>query len=146
MSDGSPLSPARGAAAPPRLCTQWCPCARPAAAFGDVYPPLPSGLVAALAAGGVERLWSHQAAGLTAVRAGENVLVTTPTASGKSLIFQLPVLEEAAAGGAGRALFLYPLKALGQDQRSKLEELAMAAGIDAAVRLARIASSSTLPD
>ncbi len=58
------------------------------------------------------------------------MLVTTPTASGKSLIFHLPVLMEAARQGPGRALFLYPLKALGWDQRGKLEELAAAAGVD----------------
>src|SRR5688500_15171409 len=99
------------------------------AAWAAPDPPLPPALAAALAGRGVERLWSHQAEGLAAARAGEDVLVTTPTASGKSLVFQLPVLEEAARGGPGRALFLYPLKALAQDQRAKLEELAAAAGI-----------------
>jgi DEAD/DEAH box helicase domain-containing protein len=101
------------------------------AAFADLEPPLPAGLARALEAAGAPRLWRHQAEGLQALRAGENVLVTTPTASGKSLVFHLPVLEEAARGGAGTALFLYPLKALGQDQRAKLEQLAIAAGIDA---------------
>ncbi len=100
------------------------------AAFAELEPPLPAGLAAALAAGGTPRLWSHQVEGLEALRRGENVLVTTPTASGKSLVFQLPVLEEAARGGPGRALLLYPLKALGQDQRGKLEELAASAGIE----------------
>ena len=98
--------------------------------WGDPDPPLPPALAGALAARGVDRLWSHQADGLAALRAGADVLVTTPTASGKSLVFQLPVLEEAVRGGPGRALFLYPLKALGQDQRSKLEELAAAAGVE----------------
>lgn len=97
--------------------------------FGEIDPPLPPALSAALAASGVERLWSHQAEGLAAARARRDVLVTTPTASGKSLIFQLPVLEEALAGGRGRALFLFPLKALGQDQRGKIEALAQQAGL-----------------
>ncbi len=97
----------------------------------DLSPPLPERLSAGLEARGVRRLWTHQVAALEAVRAGENVLVTTPTASGKSLVFQLPVLEEALTGGPGRALFLYPLKALAQDQRAKLEGLAAAAGIEA---------------
>ncbi len=74
------------------------------------------------------RLWRHQAEGIAAVRRGENVLVTTPTASGKSLIFQVPALEEAARGGPGHGLFLFPLKALGQDQRGKFVRLAEAAG------------------
>jgi DEAD/DEAH box helicase domain-containing protein len=86
--------------------------------------PLPEPLTAALRASGVERLFSHQALGLEAVRRGESVLVTTPTASGKSLVFHVPPLEEAARGGSGRALFLFPLKALGQDQRAKVEALA----------------------
>ncbi len=99
------------------------------ARYGDLDPPLAPPLAAALRRSGVERLWSHQAAGLAAVRAGRDVLVTTPTASGKSLVFHLPVLEAAARGEPGRALFLFPLKALGQDQRGKLEALAAAAGI-----------------
>ncbi len=97
----------------------------------ELAPPLPERLAAALAARGLRHLWTHQVAAIDAVRAGENVLVTTPTASGKSLVFQVPVLEEALAGGPGRALFLYPLKALAQDQRAKLEALAAAVGIEA---------------
>jgi DEAD/DEAH box helicase domain-containing protein len=99
------------------------------ASFAALDPPLPSGIAAALAASGATRLWSHQADGLAAVRRGEDVLLTTPTASGKSLVFQVPVLEEAAGGGCGRALFLYPLKALAQDQHAKLRALAAAAGV-----------------
>ena len=97
----------------------------------DLVPPPPPPLAAALAAQGIDRLWSHQVEAITAARSGQNVLVTTATASGKSLVFQLPVLEEALAGGTGRALFLFPLKALGQDQRGKLLTLAQAAGLDA---------------
>ncbi|HXO22921.1 MAG TPA: DEAD/DEAH box helicase, partial [Thermoanaerobaculia bacterium] len=100
-----------------------------AARYGELDPPLAPPIAQALAAGGVPRLWSHQAAGIAAVRRGESVLVTTPTASGKSLIFQVPALEEAVRGGPGRALFLYPLKALGQDQRGKFLHLAEAAGL-----------------
>ncbi|MCB1035949.1 MAG: DEAD/DEAH box helicase [Acidobacteria bacterium] len=98
--------------------------------FGELEPPLPEPLLAALRAAGIARLWSHQTAGIEAARRGQDVLVTTPTASGKSLIFQLPILEQALGGGQGRALFLFPLKALGQDQRSKLAALAAAAGLD----------------
>jgi DEAD/DEAH box helicase domain-containing protein len=105
----------------------------PAAAerVGSLDPPPPDSLLSALAGQGVDRLWSHQIDGIAAVRGGNDVLLTTPTASGKSLIFQLPILEAAARGETGRALFLYPLKALGQDQRKKFEALAEAAGIDA---------------
>ncbi|MGB3565504.1 MAG: DEAD/DEAH box helicase, partial [Thermoanaerobaculia bacterium] len=96
---------------------------------GRLDPPLPLPLRQALVGAGTEHLWSHQVEGLTAVRAGQDVLVTTPTASGKSLVFHLPVLEEAHAEGPGRALFLYPLKALGQDQKAKFDALAKAAGL-----------------
>ncbi|HXU44539.1 MAG TPA: DEAD/DEAH box helicase, partial [Thermoanaerobaculia bacterium] len=99
------------------------------ARFGELDPPLPAPLVSALARGGVKRLWSHQAEAIAAVRRGENVLVTTPTASGKSLVFQVPPLEEALAGGPGRALFLFPLKALGRDQRGKFRDIAAACGL-----------------
>jgi DEAD/DEAH box helicase domain-containing protein len=98
--------------------------------FGELDPPLPPALAGALARGGVERLWSHQAEGIATVRERRDVLITTPTASGKSLVFQLPALAEAVAGGPGRGLFLFPLKALGQDQRGKLRRLAADAGLD----------------
>ena len=99
------------------------------AVYGELDPPLPEPIARALGSGGVPRLWSHQVEGIAAVRRGENVLVTTPTASGKSLIFQLPALEEALRGGSGHGLFLFPLKALGQDQRGKLARLAEEAGL-----------------
>jgi DEAD/DEAH box helicase domain-containing protein len=98
-------------------------------AWGELDPPLAEPVARALGRGGVPRLWRHQAEGIAAVRRGENVLVTTPTASGKSLIFQVPPLEEAARGGPGHALFLFPLKALGQDQRGKFARLAELAGL-----------------
>lgn len=100
-----------------------------APSWGGLDPPLPQPLAAALAGSGVRRLWRHQTEAIAAARAGEDVLVTTPTASGKSLVFQVPVLEEALRGGDGRALFLFPLKALGQDQKGKLDRLAAACGL-----------------
>jgi DEAD/DEAH box helicase domain-containing protein len=99
------------------------------ARYGELDPPLPEPIARALGRGGVPRLWTHQTEGIAAVRRGENVLVTTPTASGKSLVFQVPPLEEAIRGGPGHGLFLFPLKALGQDQRGKFIHLAEAAGL-----------------
>ncbi len=99
------------------------------ARYGELDPPLPEPVARALGRWGVPRLWQHQTEGIAAVRRGENVLITTPTASGKSLVFQVPPLEEAIRGGPGHGLFLFPLKALGQDQRGKFLHLAEAAGL-----------------
>ncbi len=78
------------------------------------------------------RLWSiwgfpgftpHQGEALAHIRAGKNLLVATPTASGKTLIYNLPVLESLLAEPRGHALYLFPLKALEQDQLKALQEL-----------------------
>ena len=72
---------------------------------------------------GIPRLFTHQVAGIAAVRGGANVAVTTPTASGKSLVYLVPLLERRLAGELPHALYLSPLKALAQDQRRMVEEL-----------------------
>ncbi len=97
--------------------------------FGDIDPPLPQGLADALAAQGITRLFSHQAAALNLVRAGRDVVVATPTASGKSLVYTLPVLERLSADPEATALFLFPLKALEQDQMAAINNLAVSAGL-----------------
>ncbi|HEX2054135.1 MAG TPA: DEAD/DEAH box helicase, partial [Actinomycetota bacterium] len=79
-------------------------------------PPLPRELRARLSARGIDGLWTHQAEALAAVRRGENVAVSTGTASGKSLCFNLPTIESILADRRTRALYLYPTKALAQDQ------------------------------
>src|ERR687898_114471 len=76
----------------------------------------------ALAARGVDRLWSHQADALHATWAGPTI-VTTGTASGKSLCFQLPTLDTLCRDARARALYLYPTKALAQDQARSLAAL-----------------------
>ncbi|HEU5001428.1 MAG TPA: DEAD/DEAH box helicase [Actinomycetota bacterium] len=88
-------------------------------------PPLPRLLAARLQALGITGLWTHQAEALAAVRAGHNVIVSTGTASGKSLCFNLPVLERLLAERRARALYLYPTKALAQDQLRALRALAV---------------------
>lgn len=99
------------------------------AAFAEPAVPLREALRGALAEVGAWPLWSHQARSLDALERGEHLLLATPTASGKSLVFQLPVLAAAFARRPERALFLFPLKALGQDQRAKLARLGAAAGL-----------------
>jgi DEAD/DEAH box helicase domain-containing protein len=84
----------------------------------DLHPRL----LEALGAAGIDGLWSHQAEALEAAREG-HTMVTTGTASGKSLAFNLPVLDTLAHDPAARALYLYPTKALAQDQARKLSEL-----------------------
>ncbi len=82
-----------------------------------------------LAARGVDRLYSHQAAAMDAIRAGRDVVVVTPTASGKTLCYALPVLQAIAEDPSARALFLFPTKALSQDQVAEFGELTRASGL-----------------
>ena len=77
----------------------------------------------ALEAQGVDSLYAHQAAAWESARRGEHLVVTTGTASGKSLAFNLPVLDALAREPKRRALYLYPTKALAQDQLRSLGEL-----------------------
>jgi len=99
-----------------------------AAQFAALRTPLPQELVEALAATGIERLFTHQAEALDAVAAGDNVLVATPTASGKSLVFAAPAMSAALSGDGATSLFIYPTKALAQDQLAGLNALASATG------------------
>jgi len=89
--------------------------------------PLPDDLdprvASALVANGVTALYGHQAEAWEAARRSENVVITTGTASGKSLAFNLPVLDAIAREPKTRALYLYPTKALAQDQARALSEL-----------------------
>ena len=91
--------------------------------------PVPDGvhpeLVAVLEATGVTRVWRHQAETWEAVARGGDVIVTTGTASGKSLAFNLPVLSAIAADPREHALYLYPTKALAQDQARALASLGL---------------------
>ena len=97
------------------------------------YRPLPShlapGLARALVERGIDRLYSHQTRALEAVDAGKHLVVATPTASGKSLCFHLPVLQAVADDPDARAMYLFPTKALARDQESGLRELMKSAGI-----------------
>ena len=98
--------------------------------------PLPDSLQPALrealAGRGIEELYAHQAEAYAAAKAGGNVIVTTGTASGKTLAFNLPVLDALAADRHARALYLYPTKALAQDQARSLGELGLP-GVRAAI-------------
>jgi DEAD/DEAH box helicase domain-containing protein len=89
--------------------------ARPAV-YGDLGEPLPQALRSVLHAQGIERLYSHQAQAVGLARSGANVAVATGTASGKSLAYHLPILERLILEPGANALYLFPTKALAQDQ------------------------------
>jgi len=120
------------------LETDWAPTIDPARRDGRIVaesseeeraasrvplpPALAPELAAALAAAGIETLYSHQLLAYEEA-ASSNLTITSGTASGKSLAFNLPVLDAIAADPKRRALYLYPTKALAQDQARKLSEL-----------------------
>jgi DEAD/DEAH box helicase domain-containing protein len=83
-------------------------------------PELHPELTAALSKEGIERLYSHQREAHERVYSSENVVVATATASGKSLCYKIPAFENVLESAASRALFLYPTKALAQDQLGKI--------------------------
>jgi DEAD/DEAH box helicase domain-containing protein len=85
----------------------------------DIPPELHPDVAAALARLGIERLYSHQAQSLHSAWAGPTI-VTTGTASGKSMCFNLPTLDVLCRDARARALYLYPTKALAQDQARAL--------------------------
>jgi DEAD/DEAH box helicase domain-containing protein len=80
-------------------------------------------LRAAYAGKGIRQLYSHQAAAAETVHAGKNVVVVTPTASGKTLCYNLPILNAILESSDSRALYLFPTKALAQDQLAELHDL-----------------------
>jgi DEAD/DEAH box helicase domain-containing protein len=93
-----------------------------------VLVPFPSSLdprlASALRARGIEQLYSHQARAWELVDKGEHVVIVTPTASGKTLCYNLPVLQGLLVEPDARVLYLFPTKALAQDQLAELEEIA----------------------
>ncbi|MGH9787162.1 MAG: DEAD/DEAH box helicase [Candidatus Acidiferrales bacterium] len=72
---------------------------------------------------GIAELYTHQAEAAERVRAGKNIVVVTPTSSGKTLCYNLPVLNQILAEPSTRALYLFPTKALAQDQLAELYDL-----------------------
>lgn len=97
-------------------------------AFAPLPGDLPPALAAALRQRGIEQLYSHQAAAWQAAQARQHVAVVTPTASGKSLCYTLPVLTAAMQDNA-KALYLFPTKALAQDQVAELLEINQAGNL-----------------
>jgi DEAD/DEAH box helicase domain-containing protein len=91
--------------------------------YGRLRYPLQPALAQALMDRGITHLYDHQARAVNAVRKEKHIVVTTPTASGKTLCYNLPVLDMLLEDPPARALYLFPTKALAQDQLRVLEEL-----------------------
>src|SRR5919108_4593635 len=104
-----------------------------AAIFSSLPNDLCPELVTALQRRGIERLYSHQAEAYTAVRNGRHLVVVTPTASGKTLCYNLPVLQRLLEDPEKRALYVFPTKALAQDQLAELGALKSGLPIDVRV-------------
>ncbi|GHU07353.1 putative ATP-dependent helicase YprA [Spirochaetia bacterium] len=111
-------------------------CERLLPAVGASYAPFPENLDPRLAANlsrrGMERLYSHQRTVWDKLSAGNHVIVVTPTASGKTLCYNLPVLHALLQDESARALYLFPTKALSQDQQAELNEMVAPIGQGAA--------------
>jgi DEAD/DEAH box helicase domain-containing protein len=99
-----------------------------ASCYSEDFPPLDPALRQGLQSLGINRLFNHQHQAITEILAGKNVVVATPTASGKSLIYNLPVVNELYSATPGHALYLFPLKALARDQMAAL--LRLGAGLE----------------
>ena len=105
----------------------WVTAVRRLPARAAEYAPFPAGIEpmvqAILRDRGIEQLYTHQAAAVSHALAGRNVVITTPTASGKTLCYNAPVLSAILRDASTRALYLFPTKALAQDQLAELHEL-----------------------
>jgi len=108
-------------------------------AIAAEFGPYPDGtdprLMAALQARGVERLYTHQAGAFGHVLARRNVVTITPTASGKTLCYNAPVLNAILADPSTRALYLFPTKALAQDQLAELHSLSELVASDSDLKI-----------
>lgn len=94
------------------------------AVFGQTESPWPAEIKKALGAAGISELYRHQAEAVNHVRSGRHVVTATPTASGKTLIYNLPFMEKIIENPEARAIYLFPLKALAQDQLRLFQSLA----------------------
>lgn len=98
------------------------------AVYADFPESLHRSIRTALASKGIEKLYSHQREAFDAATRGQSITAVTPTASGKSLCYHLPVLQSILEDPSSRAIYLFPTKALAQDQLADLHELIEASG------------------
>ncbi len=115
-----------------RNVTAWRALRAQEAVYADFPESMNPTLVAAIQKRGINRLYSHQAEAIGHILNKKNVVIVTPTASGKTLCYNLPVLDTVISNPEARALYLFPTKALSQDQVNELHEFVkvMEADID----------------
>jgi len=124
------LSQMRGAPDLGERVTAWEVEAPREGSFVGFPPSVDPRLKAVLGARGIERLFTHQAVAIEAAHRGENFIVVTPTASGKTLCYNIPVLNSLLENPHSRAIYLFPTKALSQDQLDELHGLIAALEVD----------------
>ncbi len=90
--------------------------------YGELSYPLHRSLAQSLSLRGIDNLYTHQVESIEAVRSDKNIVVVTPTASGKSMCYNLPVLDRLISRPGECALYLFPTKALGRDQLTAMAE------------------------
>ncbi|HCY86399.1 MAG TPA: DEAD/DEAH box helicase [Desulfobacteraceae bacterium] len=109
-------------------------CHRTRQASPGVYAPenlglgLSNDLTPLLKDMGIDRLYIHQAEAIRKIRQGIHTVIATPTASGKSMIYNLPVIDTLLSDPTARALYLFPLKALARDQMDTVQQMLVRAG------------------
>ncbi|MCJ7772809.1 MAG: DEAD/DEAH box helicase, partial [Desulfobacterales bacterium] len=91
--------------------------------LSETETPLPEKLIAILREGGIRQLYAHQADAIDLIRSGQHVVVSTPTASGKTFIYNIPVIERFLKNQNTTALYIFPLKALAQDQLRNINNI-----------------------
>lgn len=110
------------------VATRIVPNREPTFAEEQFIATLPSAIQQALAKEGIKRLYRHQAEAITRIRSGSDVVIESPTASGKTLCFNIPVVSRLVEEPQSHALMLFPMKALANDQRRQLEALGRETG------------------
>jgi DEAD/DEAH box helicase domain-containing protein len=110
--------------------TRWQKIPSKEADYGDYPAPLNPDLVEVLKSKGIRRLYSHQSAAVREILSGRHTVIVTPTASGKTLCYNLPVIQSILDDPESRAMYLFPTKALSQDQVEELHDLVQKLGAD----------------
>lgn len=110
--------------------TRWVEIPAKEAVYKDFPSCIDSRITSALRNRGVYQLYSHQVSAIEEIEKGNNVVVVTPTASGKTMCYNIPVLSAIVRDPEARAIFLFPTKALSQDQTVELHQLITDAGVD----------------